>query len=205
MKRALVAYAACFFALLIAGGGQGAGSHIADFRQNGNRIVAFGAVGAALLGTDLALSADGNTAFVSGFYDDGKKGAAWTFVRSGGAWSQSGGKVTSGANNPAQFGWSVALSADGTTALVGGNEYGVAKGAAWVYTRSGSSWTAQAKLLPNDKAGAGRFGRASRCRRTATSRSWAAAPTTGRGRTPSTGRLGSSGVSARRGRNSGRS
>jgi FG-GAP repeat len=79
-------------------------------------------------------------------------------VRTGGAWSQLGGKLTSGENDQAQFGWSVALSADGSTALVGGNEYGVAKGAAWVYTRSGSSWAPQTKLVPNDEAGAGRFG-----------------------------------------------
>jgi hypothetical protein len=158
MKRVLLVLVGCFVALLVAGGGQGAGSRTADFRQYGNRIVAFGAVGSAALGTDVALSADGNTAFVGGFYDDGKKGAAWTFVRSGGVWSQLGGKLTSGEDDPAQFGRSVALSADGTTAIVGGNEYATAKGAAWVYTRSGSSWTPQAKLRPNDEAGAGRFG-----------------------------------------------
>ena len=50
------------------------------------------------------------------------------------------------------FGTNVALSADGNTALIGGwNDDSVAsgnrdysgKGAAWVFTRSGSTWTQQ--------------------------------------------------------------
>jgi hypothetical protein len=41
----------------------------------------------------------------------------------------------------------VAVSADGKTAIIGapGDNNGV--GATWVYTRSGSTWTQQAKLV----------------------------------------------------------
>ena len=47
-------------------------------------------------GVLVALSADGNTALVGGWKDDGTKGAAWVFTRSGGVWSQQGPKLTGG-------------------------------------------------------------------------------------------------------------
>ena len=69
----------------------------------------------------MALSADGNTALIGGYGDDGGKGAAWVFTRSGSAWTQQGAKLTgSGETGNGQFGTSVALSADGNTALIGG-------------------------------------------------------------------------------------
>jgi hypothetical protein len=46
----------------------------------------------------------------------------------------------------AELGISVAISADGNTALVGAAGYKGFAGAAWVFTRSGSTWTEQAKL-----------------------------------------------------------
>jgi hypothetical protein len=48
-------------------------------------------------------------------------GAAWVFTRSNGVWTQQGNKlVGSGALTAASRGTSVALSADGNTALLGG-------------------------------------------------------------------------------------
>jgi hypothetical protein len=44
-------------------------------------------------------------------------------------------------------GWSVALSADGDTALVGGPNDNSGKGAVWVFTRSGKTWTQQGRKL----------------------------------------------------------
>ncbi len=100
-------------------------------------------------GVLVALSADGNTALVGGWNDDGRKGAAWVFTRSGGVWSQQGPKLTAGGESEsgAGFGTSVALSADGNTALIGapGDEF--RKGAAWIFTRSGSTWTQQGGKL----------------------------------------------------------
>jgi IPT/TIG domain/FG-GAP repeat len=145
-------------ALLITSSGQGARTGGLELRQDGNRIVAAGEVGAGFLGSDVALSADGNTALVGAPYDNGLNGAAWVFVRSDSAWSQLGDKLTGGQNAPRLFGWSVALSADGTTALIGGISDSGQKGAAWVFTRSGSSWTQQAKLVALDEALDGEFG-----------------------------------------------
>jgi hypothetical protein len=51
-------------ALVVTSSGQGARTGGLELRQNGNRIVAAGEVGAGLLGYDVALSADGDTALV---------------------------------------------------------------------------------------------------------------------------------------------
>ena len=54
----------------------------------------------------------------------------------------------------------MALSADGNTALIGGPGDNGGVGAAWVFTRSGSTWTQQgAKLTGKEEAGAGEFGK----------------------------------------------
>ena len=42
---------------------------------------------------------------------------------------------------------SVALSADGNTALIGGFGDNEGAGAAWVFTRSGATWTQQGEKL----------------------------------------------------------
>jgi hypothetical protein len=154
------------FALAVAAGGTagstrtGAATVLADFLQQGGKVTAGGVTGAARVGVSVALSADGNTALVGGPRDDANKGAAWVFTRSGTTWSQQGSKLTgSGATGAAQFGQSVALSADGNTAVVGGPNDNVLKGAAWVFTRSGSAWNQQgAKLTGGGMTGNAQFG-----------------------------------------------
>jgi hypothetical protein len=108
-----------------------------------------GAVGAALQGYSLALSADGNTAIVGGVGDNMDAGAAWVFTRSGGVWTQQGAKLFgTGAVGGAEQGYSVALSADGNTAIVGGPVDNSFAGAVWVFTRSsGGVWTQQGPKL----------------------------------------------------------
>jgi uncharacterized protein (TIGR03437 family) len=139
-----------------------AGSVNAQFVQQGGKLVGTGEVGNAELGNSVALSADGNTAIVGGPGDNGNAGAAWVYTRSGGVWTQQGGKlVGTGAVAGAYQGWSVALSGDGNTAIVGGPSGNVANGvaatgvgAAWVYTRSGGVWTQQGnKLVAADAVG----------------------------------------------------
>jgi hypothetical protein len=54
---------------------------------------------------------------------------------------------------------SAALSASGDIALIGGLDDNSSRGAAWVFTRTGSTWTQQgAKLTGADEAGEGEFG-----------------------------------------------
>jgi hypothetical protein len=118
--------------------------------QQGGKLVGSGATGNAFQGAAVALSGDGNTAIVGGLQDSGAAGAAWVFARSGGVWTQQGSKLVGTGTTggvAAQQGRSVALSADGNTAIVGGNNDGTQVGAAWVYTRSGGVWTQQGSKL----------------------------------------------------------
>jgi phosphodiesterase/alkaline phosphatase D-like protein len=113
-------------------------------------------------GSSVALSHEGDTAVVGGPGDNGGVGAAWVFTRSeSGAWTQQGGKLTgSGEEGEGQFGRSVALSSSGEAAVIGGPGDAGKVGAAWVFMRSGESWSQQgAKLTGTDESGAGEFGR----------------------------------------------
>jgi hypothetical protein len=113
-------------------------------------------------GLRVALSGDGNTALIGSPEEAprGGPGAAWVFVRSGSTWTQQGGKITGSAEEPhGLFGGAVALSANGTTALIGGADENMGAGAAWVFTRSGSTWTQQGeKLTGSGELGPGGFG-----------------------------------------------
>jgi hypothetical protein len=62
--------------------------------------------------------------------------------------------VGSGASGAAAQGFSVALSADGNTAIVGGPFDNSQAGAAWVFTRSGGVWTPQGNKLVGSGASA---------------------------------------------------
>jgi hypothetical protein len=138
--------------------GPGCSRAAAGWTQQGAKLVGTPTVGSQFQGTAVALSGDGNTAIVGGLQDNGAAGAAWVFARSGGVWAQQGSKLvgtgTTG-STAAQQGRSVALSADGNTAIVGGNNDGTQVGAAWVYTRTGGVWTQQgSKLVGTGNVGA---------------------------------------------------
>ncbi|HYW45977.1 MAG TPA: hypothetical protein VE959_24145, partial [Bryobacteraceae bacterium] len=112
-------------------------------------LVVSSAIGAFVTTDSIALSGDGNTALIGATSENNYVGAAWVFTRSGGAWTQQAkltGSGAAGGIGPDQ-GKSVALSADGNTALVGGFLDNNAAGAVWVYTRSGTTWTQQGSKL----------------------------------------------------------
>jgi hypothetical protein len=121
------------------------------WRQQGPKLVGAGAVGPAGQGYSVSLSANGNTAVLGGPFDNMSSnglsfGAAWVFTRSAGIWSQQAKLVGTGAVSLPAQGWSVSLSADGNTAIVGGPNDGN-NGAAWVFTRSGGTWSQQGSKL----------------------------------------------------------
>ncbi len=130
--------------------------------QQGSKLTGAGESGDGYFGCSVALSADGNTALIGGFYEGAGVGAAWVFTRSGTTWTQQGSKLTDTGGAEEWFGYSVALSGDGNTALIGGlydtySNYGI--GAAWVFTRSGTTWTQQgSKLTGTGESGEGWFG-----------------------------------------------
>lgn len=121
----------------------------AQWTQQGNKLVGTGAVGNANQGVSVSISSDGNTAIVGGHGDNNFAGAAWVYTRSGSVWTQQGNKlVGTGAVGIFPYqGYSVSLSADGNTAIVGGWGDNSGVGAAWVYTRSSGIWTQQGSKL----------------------------------------------------------
>ena len=106
-------------------------------------------------GMSVALSSDGNTAAVGGPLDNFTSingqavGAVWIWTRNGNTWTQ-GSKLVASPNNGSRQGSAVALSSDGNTLLVGGPLENSSLGATWVWTRSGSTWTQQTKLVASD-------------------------------------------------------
>jgi hypothetical protein len=156
---------------------------LAQFKQQGPKLVGTAATELAQQGSSVSLSSDGNTAIVGGPYDNTvagfpvhytgpSAGAAWVFTRSGGVWTQQGNKLVGmGATAVADQGSSVSLSADGNTAIVGGpddnavpgpapaGQLHAGTGAAWVFTRSGGVWTQQgSKLVGTGASGFARQG-----------------------------------------------
>ena len=115
-------------------------------------------------GISLALSADGDTAIVGAHTSDpggnDRHGSATVFTRSGGTWTEQQTINESNGRENAQFGISVALTADGDTAIVGAylsNPSPGAHGSVTVFTRSGGIWTEKQTILPGD-ADTGNFG-----------------------------------------------
>jgi hypothetical protein len=107
----------------------------------------------------VSLSADGNTAIVGGYLDNNLAGAAWVFRRAAGVWSQQGSKLVGTDAEHGMIGsfqgYSVSLSGDGNTAIVGGYADSNFTGAAWVYVRAGGVWN----QLENKLVGTGASGK----------------------------------------------
>ena len=131
----------------------------AQFAQDGPKLVGSGALAAGtrgvLQGTSVAVSADGSTAIVGGPGDNNDTGAAWVFIQNNGAWTQQQKLVGSNSMSMDEVvqGTSVALSADGNTAIVGGPRDNSGIGAAWVFTRTNGAWTEQQKLVGSGVTG----------------------------------------------------
>lgn len=122
--------------------------------QQGTKLVGTGAIGAAQQGSSVGLSADGNTAIVGGPSDNASTGAAWIFTRSGATWTQQAKLIPFSLTGSFARGFSVALSGDGNTAIIGAPG-GVDSGAAWIFTRSEGGWTQESQLLGLDAVGSG--------------------------------------------------
>jgi hypothetical protein len=115
---------------------------------------------------EAAMSSNGEVALVGapGHAGGGKTGAgaAYVFAKQGNQWSQVAQLVATNAGQYDGFGWSVALSGDGTTALVGAPYHEDGKnqdlGAAYVFHNSGGHWSQVAALRGKDSAAYDGFG-----------------------------------------------
>jgi len=112
----------------------------------------------------ISVALDGDTALIGADLDDDKgedSGSVYVYTRSKGTWSQQAKLTAADAGNVDIFGVRVAISGD--TALIAARRddddvNGVDSGSAYVFIRSGTSWTQQAKLTANDAEAGDLFG-----------------------------------------------
>jgi hypothetical protein len=119
-------------------------------------------------GYSVAIDGNGSYAIVGAIREDTNgdaAGAVYIFARSGTSWSQQAKIQSSDIQIGDKFGSAVSINQDGTYAIIGtGEEDGGAgdpisnAGAAYVFTRSGSTWTQQQKLVSSDLQAGDRFG-----------------------------------------------
>jgi hypothetical protein len=125
-------------------------------------LMASDGAGNDYFGEGVAIS--GNTAVVGSYWDDigaiANQGSAYVFVRNGKVWTQQQQLTASDGAAGDCFGRNVAI--DGNTIIVGsylGNVGGNSdQGAAYIFVRSGTTWTQQQKLTAADGAASDYFG-----------------------------------------------
>ena len=120
-------------------------------------------------GYSVAISDDGSTAAVGTYYTEFGStfpigpGAVYVFINDAGTWVLQQKLPTPSMPESDVFGFSVALSADGSTALVGAHgDFGPpdteVPGAAYIFTRSEGVWSQQAMLTASDRQVGDHFG-----------------------------------------------
>jgi FG-GAP repeat len=121
----------------------------AGWRPQGGPLAPANHSKSGAFGSSVALSADGNTAIVGSPGDRLANGAVSVLMRTGSTWRATALLTGRDESGPGRFGTSVALSASGRTAVVGGPTDENQTGAVWVFTRTGTTWTPQGgKLTP---------------------------------------------------------
>ncbi|ACV12339.1 quinoprotein (ISS); K06485 integrin alpha 6 [Halorhabdus utahensis DSM 12940] len=106
-------------------------------------------------GHEVAVSADGSTVLVGASRadtpDGTETGAAYVFERTDGSWTQNGKLVPETIEEKSMFGFGVALSADGRTAVVGcafdERRETRPSGAVYVFERVDGEWIQRARLI----------------------------------------------------------
>jgi hypothetical protein len=107
----------------------------------------------------ISISINGDTAIIGASADDNFKGSAYIFKLTGKIWTEQAKLIASDGASNDSFGYSVSL--DGDTALIGSyrdSDYGEFSGSAYIFTRTGTTWTQQAKLIASDSEAWDRFG-----------------------------------------------
>ena len=109
-----------------------------------------------------SVSISGDSSIVGAFQDDDQginSGSAYVFTRSGNSWSQQAKLIASDGTDGDSFGASVSISGDSVVVgSSGDDDNGSKSGSAYVFNRSGSLWSQQAKLRSSDAAAGDEFG-----------------------------------------------
>jgi CSLREA domain-containing protein len=151
--------------VLIGADGKNGGGAAYTFARSGNtwsqqqKLIASDASNASYFGYAVALSSDGSSAFIGDFGVNGV-GAAYTFTRSGSTWTQQQELTASDGANNDEFGYAIALSGNGNTALIGAINKNGGTGATYFFTQSGNTWSQRQELTASDATGGSYFGSA---------------------------------------------
>ena len=116
-----------------------------DLDRQQQKLTASDAASGDSFGVRVSIS--GDYAVVGAYYDNSLAGSAYIFVRSGTTWTQQQKLTASDAASGDLFGVSVSISGD--TAVVGAyanDDAGTNSGSAYIFVRSGTTWTQQQKL-----------------------------------------------------------
>lgn len=111
---------------------------------------------APILNFGISLSLDGDTAIVLTFWEVNENSPVYVFTRNGTEWSQQAKLKLAEwfySFNPTDW-RGATLSLSGDTALIGAPRHE----AAYVFVRTGTQWTEQARLKANDPSGGDEFG-----------------------------------------------
>ena len=115
-------------------------------------------------GVSAEINTDGNTAIVGVPYGDSEKGinagSAYIYTRNGDTWTEQSKLLASDGSIGDRFGYSVAISGDGNTIVIGAPAHNGSKGIVHVYIRIGDTWAEQTKLLASDGVDGDWFGSA---------------------------------------------
>lgn len=119
---------------------------------------------ASSFGYSLVLEQNANFVVIGAPGFNSSAGAAYVFTRTGNTWTQTATiEANDKANNDA-FGYSLAMTADGSYLAVGatGEDTSptVSNGATYIFTRSGNTWTQQAKITQSVRTNSSGFGSA---------------------------------------------
>ena len=88
------------------------------------------------------VAVEGDTAVVGAAGKNSGRGAAYVFTRTGTTWSEEAKLTAADAASGDLFGGTVAVAGD--TAVAGAYNHNSQRGAAYVFTRTGTTWTQQA-------------------------------------------------------------
>lgn len=116
-----------------------------------------GPSGAFDFGQALAISPDASTALVSST-SAGQVGGVSVFAESSGAWRLQARLSASNESGGDEFGIADALSADGSTAVVGAAGHNHETGSAYVFARTGTSWSQAAEIKDPWQVSGDQFG-----------------------------------------------
>ena len=115
-------------------------------------------------GSSVSLSGDGSTLAVGARVGDSaaaNSGAVYMFARTGTDWPEQQKLTASGLLADDEFGYSVSLNSDGTTLAVGAPRESsdvTGIGAAYIFTRTGTSWSQQEKVVATSQGQEDYFG-----------------------------------------------